>query len=85
MLQATQLGGIAVPVVAIPMNVPYEIPEAVRKEIGKYKAAFWDLSGMEGIKVENFFDRYHLDSNGAAMVTAELVKRTLLSREENEY
>jgi hypothetical protein len=47
------MGGTSVSVVAIPMKAAYEIPEAVQREIGKYKEATFRRFN-EG----NYFDGY---------------------------
>jgi len=75
LLQVAQSNGIAVSVVVIPMFETYDLPQVVIHEIGVQGAPIWDLSKIEGIGGDNFFDGYHLDAEGARRLTSEMIHR----------
>lgn len=75
LLQVAQARQIAISVVAVPMRDAYESPRHISDELAKNKAVLWDLSGIKGIEDKNFFDGYHLDTDGAEKLTQALIDR----------
>ena len=67
--------GVPVAVVAVPNLDSYEVSSTQMRVIESSGSAFWDFRDLEGIEKKHFFDRAHLDSGGAQILTIALAEQ----------
>lgn len=61
-------------VVAMPNLIPYNVPESRQDVIRESGAAFVDLRSVPGIGEADFYDKAHLNENGAKLFTIALAQ-----------
>jgi hypothetical protein len=73
LLKAAGTAGTRVAVVAIPMPDPYPLPDSTVRIIRDGGAILIDARGLDGIQPAHFPDGYHLDPDGATILTEYLI------------
>ena len=72
LLEDAVAAGTRVAVVCIPMPEPYDVPEETLQVVRRSGARFIDARSIAGIRRRHFPDDYHLNEEGAAILTGHV-------------